>query len=138
MVARLWLSVYAPAPRETDVTDLPPSLDDAAEGAAREAGVESARVRELLVAHQRLVRETPGTGGVAGLIYEWRRAFGRDPVVARGADAFHLAVEPHVWDEYTDALGVSPAEARALRAAHAAAHADVASNGRDPMVVGRG
>jgi len=120
------------------VTDLPPSLDGAVDEAAGAAGVAPARLREALVAHQRLVRETPGTGGVAGLIYEWRRAFGRDPVVVREADAFHLAVEPHVWDEYTDALGVSSAEATALRAAHATAHADAPTDDRDPMVVGRG
>ncbi|ESS06813.1 MAG: hypothetical protein A07HB70_00780 [uncultured archaeon A07HB70] len=119
------------------MTDLPPPVDGAVDDTAEDAAVTPARLRELLAAHQRLVRETPGTGGVAGLIYEWHRAFGRDPVVARESDAIHLAVEPHVWDEYTDALGVEPAAATALRAVHAAAHVDVPGDDRDPMVVGR-
>lgn len=100
-------------------------------------GVAPGRLSTLCAAHQRLVHETPGTGGVAGLIYEWRRAFGRDPVLARRGDAFHLAVEPHVWAEYVEALDATGTEARALRAVHADAAVESPADDRDPMVVGR-
>jgi hypothetical protein len=70
-------------------------------------------------------------------VYEWRRAFGRDPVVARRPDALHLVVEPHVWAEYVDALDAGEREAAALRAVHAAAVAERPVDDRDPMVVGR-
>ena len=95
------------------------------------------RLNNLLAAHQRLVRETPGAGGVAGLIYEWRRAFGRDPVVARDSGAFHLAVEPHVWREYAAALDATGTEAAALRAVHGAAATERPADDREPMVVWR-
>jgi hypothetical protein len=121
------------------VSDHPLPFDEGlVAGVAADHGVDPARLRDLCLAHQRLVRETPGTGGVAGLVYEWRRAFGRDPVLVRRPDALHLAVEPHVWGEYVDALDAGADEARALRTVHAAAAAARPTDDRDPMVVGRG
>ncbi len=105
--------------------------------AATANDVSPGKLRDLLEAHQRLVRETPGTGGVAGLLYEWRRAFGRDPVVARNRTAFHLAVEPHVWTEYTRALGTDETANAALRAVHAATVVETTADDREPMVVWR-
>lgn len=118
--------------------DAPAGFDPATvERVATSNGVAPGRLGDLLAAHQRLVRETPGTGGVAGLLYEWRRAFGRDPVVVRDPEAFHLAVEPHVWGEYAAALDASEAEAAALRSVHGAAAAETPADDREPMVVWR-
>lgn len=106
--------------------------------AADDHEVDPDRLTDLLAAHQRLVHETPGTGGVTGVIYEWRRAFGRDPVLRRGETAFHLAVEPHVWREYATALDAGEGETAALRAVHTAAVAETPGDDREPMVVRRG
>jgi hypothetical protein len=107
------------------------------EGVAADHGVDPDRLADLLADHQRLLTETPGTGGVAGLVYEWRRAFGRDPVLRRSEAGFHLAVEPHVWREYVAALDADEREATALRAVHAAAVVATSADDRDPMVVWR-
>ncbi|MFB6167466.1 MAG: hypothetical protein ABEJ43_01310 [Haloferacaceae archaeon] len=118
--------------------DAPRTFDPGTVGrvaAANEVAPE--RLRDLLTAHQRLVHETPGTGGVAGLIYEWRRAFARDPVLRRADDAFHLAVEPHVWAEYVAALDATDREAAALREVHAAAVEATPDDDREPMLVWR-
>jgi hypothetical protein len=95
------------------------------------------RLRDLLAVHQRLVHETPGTGGVTGLIYEWRRTFERDPVLVREDGTFHLAVEPHVWEEYAAALDATERETAALREVHAAAVAATPDDDQEPMLVWR-
>jgi hypothetical protein len=123
------VAVTGEAPRAFD--------PEAVNRAAAADAVAPERLRDLLAAHQRLVHETPGTGGVAGLIYEWRRAFARDPVLRREDDAFHLAVEPHVWAEYAAALDATAAEASALRAVHAAVVEASPDDDREPMLVWR-
>jgi hypothetical protein len=118
--------------------DTPRAFDPATvDRVATDHGVDPDRLADLLAAHQRLVHETPGTGGVAGLVYEWRRAFGRDPVLRRTETAFHLAVEPHVWREYAAALDADEDETAAVRAVHAAAVARESNDDRDPMVIWR-
>jgi hypothetical protein len=83
--------------------------------AAREHGLETGDLADLLARHQEGVRELPG---VEDIVYEWRTQFHRDPLAGRTPGAYYLALPAHVWDEFLDALGVEGDRADALRAAH--------------------
>ncbi|WP_101297829.1 hypothetical protein [Halegenticoccus soli] len=90
--------------------------EEVVEAVARDRGVATERLRELLRRQQESVRELPG---VDDIVYEWRRAFPRNPLVERRDEAYFLAVPDHVWPEFGDALSLSSAELAALRAVHA-------------------
>lgn len=93
-----------------------PAFDEAViEAVAAETAEDPQAVRELVVRHQSLVRETPG---VKDLVYEWRNYLGYDPLVARTDDAYHLVVLPAVWEEFGDALDLSPADLDLLKRVH--------------------
>lgn len=82
---------------------------------ARERDLPPDRLRELAARQQETVRGLPG---VDDLVYEYRKAFARDPVAERRAAAYYLLVPGHVWPEFGDALSLSEAELAALRALH--------------------
>jgi hypothetical protein len=56
--------------------------------------------------------------GVEDIVYEWRNYFHQDPLVGRTEGAYYLALPEHVWDEFTDDLGLDEVEGTALLAAH--------------------
>lgn len=89
--------------------------EEVIEAVAAETSVDPQAVRELVVRHQSLVRENPG---VKDLIYEWRNYLGYDPLVARTDDAYHLVVLPEVWEEFGDALDLSPEALDRLKRVH--------------------
>lgn len=113
--------------------------DGVVEAVAAETGVPLGTLRDLIRRHQRLIRENPG---VDDLLYEWRKYYPYDPLVARTDRAFHVVLLERVWREFTDRLCVSDAERRALLAVHdrqartEAADGDVFEGGA-PMVLTR-
>ncbi|QIB72789.1 hypothetical protein G3I44_05540 [Halogeometricum borinquense] len=82
---------------------------------AREMSIEEATLREAIAEHQRGVRSLPG---VEDIVYEWRRTLPQEPLIARRTDAYFLVVNPAVWQEFIDALGLSENESDALRTVH--------------------
>jgi len=80
-----------------------------------ENDIEENALRALATAHQNGVRDLPG---VDDIVYEWRNQFHQDPLVHRTESVYVLAIQPHVWDEFGDSLGVTDAELAALRALH--------------------
>jgi len=107
---------------------------------ARDNDVEEPALRDAVTAHQRTMRETPG---VEDLVYEWRKQYD-DPVIARTAAVFIVAVPPTVWEEYGDYLELETEMLRALAAVHGeqtVRHADATlagmADGHAPIVVGR-
>lgn len=111
------------------------------ERVAEEHGVDPAALAALVERHHAYAARVPG---IDELVFEWRRAFPYDPVVARTADAYHLAVDASVWTEFATQLGLDDEELAALRALHdrqARARADddepTAFGGRAPMVLAR-
>lgn len=113
--------------------------DEVVEAAAAEVDCSPDALRDLVRRHQALVRETPG---VDDLLYEWRKYYPSDPLVARTDRAFHVVLRDRVWTEFTDRLALSPAERRALLAVHerqARAEADDGGvlDGGAPMVLTR-
>ncbi|MDS0298521.1 hypothetical protein NDI76_07190 [Halogeometricum sp. S1BR25-6] len=100
----------------TDPRDPLEAFDDAVLGrVARDSGVDAARLRRVVAAHQRGVRALPG---VDDIVYEWRRTLPSDPLAKRGEEAYFLAVEPTVWSEFIAALDATDEEGDALRAVH--------------------
>jgi hypothetical protein len=101
------------------MTDTRPPLagfdDGVFDEVAGETDVPATRLRELAARHQEAVRDLPG---VDDIVYEWRNHFHRDPLVARTAAAYVLAVESHVWDEFDDGLDASGTELGALKTVH--------------------
>jgi len=85
------------------------------ESVAADHDVTVERLTDIVRTHQANVRDLPG---VEDIVYEWRNYFHQDPLVGRTDGAYYLALPAHVWEEFTDDLGVSDAEADALRAVH--------------------
>ena len=83
---------------------------------AADHAVESARLTELVRTHQANVRDLPG---VEDIVYEWRNYFHRDPLVGQTPAVYYLALPDHVWEEFTEDLGLDAAERDALLAVHA-------------------
>lgn len=85
---------------------------------------------------QSSVREYPG---VADLVFEYRRAFTVDPLVARHGDAYYLLVPPRVWPEYATAASLSEDERTACRVVHERAfrvvESDTDTADWDPLVL---
>lgn len=105
------------------------------ESVAEETGLDADRLVDLLDRLQRVIR--PGRTA-DDLVYEYRKAFARDPLVERRPDAYYLAVPGHVWPEFGDALDCSSAELRALRSVHDRQfHATLGDHGDDraPMIL---
>ncbi|WP_335998863.1 hypothetical protein [Halorientalis halophila] len=77
--------------------------------------LDEARLRELLDAHQRQVRDNPG---VEDIVYEWRSQFHEQPVLQRTDDAYYLRLRAHVWDEFAEALDLAEVDLDAVLDAH--------------------
>lgn len=92
-----------------DAADVASVADDAP------AEVAAADVRAALRAHQRLVRDLRS---VDGLVFEYRKEFAHDPVVARDGEAYYLRVPSRVWPEFGTALELGAAVFAAVRAVH--------------------
>jgi hypothetical protein len=82
---------------------------------AKAHGVEPDRLASLVRTHQSNVRDLPG---VEDIVYEWRNYFHLDPLVAQTDAAYYLALPDHVWDEFTDDVGIEGDERGALLAVH--------------------
>jgi hypothetical protein len=85
------------------------------ESVAADHDLESERLRALLGRHQEQMRELPG---VENLVYEWRKLLPRDPLVERREAVYLLVVEPNVWPQFADALGVGTNALAAVKAVH--------------------
>lgn len=76
-----------------------------------------------------------GFPGIEDLIYEWKRTFAYDPVVARDETRYIVVLLPHVWTELADQLDISAGELDALRAVHdRQSRADFEVRAEDPSV----
>jgi len=105
---------------------------DVIEAVAAEADLEPAAVRAVVRRHQEGMRESPG---VDNLVYEWRKYYPYDPLVARTDRACHVVLLAEVWDEFADRLDLSAAEQEALMAVHdRQARADAVERGEDTEV----
>ena len=82
---------------------------------AADHAVEPGRLTELVRTHQANVRDLPG---VEDIVYEWRNYFHQDPLVGQTPAVYYLALPDHVWEEFTEDLGVGEAERDALLAVH--------------------
>lgn len=121
----------------TDRDPLDAFDDGALASVAHERDLPVERLRSLVVRQQESVRGLPG---VDDLVYEYRKAFARQPVVERREEAYYLLVPGHVWPEFAGALSIPEAELAALRAVHdrqfRAAVGDHDGD-RDPLVLVR-
>jgi len=124
----------------TDTELLRPFDDDVIRAVAKANDIETEPLREALADHQRTMQQNPG---VENLVYEWRKQYD-DPVIARTAAVFIVAVPPTVWEEYGDYLELETEMLRALAAVHGeqtVRHADATlagmADGHAPIVVGR-
>ncbi|WP_284013432.1 hypothetical protein [Halobaculum litoreum] len=82
---------------------------------ASDAAVDEAALGETLAGMQRDVRSYPG---VADLVFEYRRAFEHDPLVAREGRAYYLLVPPRVWREFAAGLDASAGVLAAAKVVH--------------------
>ena len=119
---------------------LSPFDEEVLHAVADDSRIEVQALRETVADHQRTMRETPG---VEDLVYEWRKQYD-DPVVARTASLFIVAVPPTVWEEYGDYLDIDTPMLRALTAVHQEqtvrtpeATLDGMPDGHTTLVVGR-
>ncbi len=97
-------------------------------------GVDEATLRDALSAVQTAMEPL----AVADLVFEYRRAFETDPLVARHGDAYYLAVPPRVWAEFADVLELAEPVVGACRAVHADRFRAVTGtppDGRAPLVL---
>jgi len=85
------------------------------EAVATESDCSADDVRVLVRRHQQGMREFPG---VDDLLYEWKKYYPYDPVVARTDRFVHVVLFPEVWDEFADRLDLTDAEQEALMAVH--------------------
>lgn len=99
----------------TDRDELDAFDDDLLRETASEHDVAVERLTRLARTHQSNVRDLPG---VDDIVYEWRKAFAREPLLERREDAYLLAVPNHVWPEFAASLSLSDAELLALREVH--------------------
>lgn len=101
------------------MTDARPPLaafdDESFETVATDNDIAADRLRALARRHQEGIRELPG---VDDIVYEWRNHFHMDPLLARTAAAYVLALPDHIWEEFADRLELSAAELDALQAVH--------------------
>lgn len=86
------------------------------ETVAADHGYDTEALCGLVRRHQEQMRELPG---VENLVYERRKLLSRDPLVERRTDVYLLAVEPTVWPQFADALGVAADALAAIKAVHA-------------------
>lgn len=89
--------------------------DDVVASVASDRDLSVERLRELLRRQQESVRSLPG---VDDLVYEYRKAFARQPLAERHPDAYFLLVPARVWPEFASALSLSDPELAAVRAVH--------------------
>ncbi|WP_313694616.1 hypothetical protein [Halorarum halobium] len=82
---------------------------------AAERGLDGGTVR---TAAARLHESVTTYPGVTDLVFEYRRSFSHDPLVAREGDVHYLLVPPRVWPEFGAAIDGGDAELAALRALH--------------------
>ncbi len=125
-------------PEASRVPDPLATVDLAAVADSHGIGHES--LRQTLIRMQTDVRSYPG---IADIVYEYRRAFPRDPLVARVEDCYYLLVPSNVWPEFAAALGIDDATLAALKTVHARAFDDSAAagpearpdNDREPLLL---
>jgi len=91
------------------------------ESVAAEHDLDAATLHGALADLQGLVAGHDEVGGVDGLVYEWRRAYPRDPLVERTPDRYYLAVEERVWADLAERLALPEDVAAGARAVHARA-----------------
>jgi hypothetical protein len=114
------------------VTDFDPAHPFETVGAVD--GVCEATLRDALSSLQAAVEPL----AVADIVFEYRRTFETDPLVARHGDAYYLAVPPRVWSEFVDVLELAEPVVDACRAVHADRFRAVAGTlpgGREPLVL---
>lgn len=100
----------------TDTRDPLAPFDDASiDAVAAEEDIDRDRLETIARSHQEGVRDLPG---VEDIVYEWRTQFHQDPLLARTEAVYVLTLRDHVWTEFSDSLGLTDAEGRALRELH--------------------
>lgn len=77
--------------------------------------------------------------GVDGLVYEWRRAFPTDPLVARTEATYVLRVDADVWTDFGEHAGLDEDALACVRAVHAAVaeRYDDGDASGEPLVLAR-
>ncbi len=112
------------APRE-GVTGESGPVDPTAPFAAVDTAAVSQSVdlspETLTAALARVQESVRGLPSVPDVVYEYRRAFRTDPLVAHHGDAYYLRVPSRVWPEFADAAELSATELDACRTVHEAA-----------------
>ncbi|MFB6127077.1 MAG: hypothetical protein ABEJ79_07280 [Halolamina sp.] len=88
---------------------------------ATERDVPADAVRGGLAEQQRLARRHRD---VDGLVFEYRKEFREDPVLARDDDVYYLAVPSRVWPEFAAGLEASEDVVAAVRTVHQRAVVD--------------
>jgi len=80
--------------------------------------VSETAIREVLDGLQAYAADSPGVESVDDLVYEWRRAFGADPLVERTAATYYLLVPDRVYRDFAERLSWSAEERAAVERAH--------------------
>lgn len=113
--------------------ELPAAFDAALVAAvAAEHDLSSQTLAELL---SRVQSYLAGFPGIEDLVYEWKRAFAYDPVVARNDERYVVVLLPYVWEELAGQLDLPGDELDALRAVHERqARAEFDARGADDSV----
>lgn len=94
---------------------LAPFDEDVVAAVASETGGSEADLWDALERHQAYADSLPS---VEDLVYEWRTQLPYDPLVARTAAAYYVALLPGVWTEFGEQMGLSGATITRLRQVH--------------------
>lgn len=82
---------------------------------AADRGIAVDALEDLVQRHHAHADSMPG---VDELVFEWRRFLDYEPLVARTADAYHLAVDESIWREFGEQMGLDEAAVDALMLLH--------------------
>ena len=116
------------------MTDFDPTRPFETVALASVDGVSEPTLRDALAAVQTAMEPL----AVADIVFEYRRTFEPDPLVARHGDAYYLAVPPRVWPEFAGVLEFAEPVVDACRTVHAdcfRAVADDPTDDREPLVL---
>ncbi len=116
------------------MTDFDPTRPFETVALASVDGVSEPTLRDALAAVQTAMEPL----AVADIVFEYRRTFEPDPLVARHGDAYYLAVPPRVWPEFAGVLELAAPVVDACRTVHAdcfRAVVDDPTNDREPLVL---
>jgi hypothetical protein len=100
---------------------------------AAEHGFDAGVLAALVRRHHEYAARVPG---IDELVFEWRRTFAYDPLVARTDDAYYLVVDSNIWTEFATQMRLDDNEIAALRALHNRQARRHAAGREEPAVFG--